>query len=97
MRERGAEFFSGRDEQIQAFEFALDAIDNKFQGKYKSAKTAIAISGEGGMGKTTLLWEYERVCRRRDIKSICFDFRRQDELHGIIDFMAGLRRWLPKS
>jgi len=97
MRARGARFFTGREEQIEAFELALDAVQHNFEPPYEDAKTAIAISGEGGMGKTTLLWEFERVCRRRDIQSIYLDLRRPEAPYGVVDFIRILRPWFPPT
>ena len=97
MRERGAEFFTGRDEQIQALNLALDAVEHNFEPPYRAAKTFIAISGEGGMGKTTLLWEFERVCRGRGVRSIYVELRRKEEPHGIIDFIRAVRPWFPPT
>ena len=93
MRARGSRFFTGREEQIQAFELSLDAVEHDFEPPYEDTKTTIAISGEGGMGKTFLLWEYERTCRRRKIRDIYVDVRRWEDPHisGVVDFIRILR------
>jgi hypothetical protein len=70
MRERGAAQFAGRSNETRVFEKALDVIVRREESKIREAKTTFNIYGEGGMGKTWLLWEYERICRAKGVQPI---------------------------
>ena len=97
MRARGALFFTGREEQIKMFENALVAVEKKFVPPYENAKTTFSISGEGGIGKTWLCWEFERICKRKGIQSAYIDIARHEKpyISSLIDFMRICRRWFP--
>ena len=94
MIDRGSQFFVGREKQIEAFKEILDAVQSNFEPPHKFTKTVIAIHGEGGMGKTYLLWQFERICQLRKIKGFYLDMQRLDEpINDLVDFMRIARRW----
>lgn len=97
MRALGSHLFTGRREQVQTFYQALAAVTREFAPPFENTKTVLAISGEGGMGKTTLLWEFERTCSEREILSVYLDMSRHEgpDIHSIVDFLHVLRRWFP--
>jgi hypothetical protein len=99
MRAKGAQFFTGREEQVKAFERALKAVEKDFEAPYEEEKTFFAISGEGGLGKTWLCWEFERICKQKDVQSIYLDMSRHDEppISSLTDFLRLLCRRFPES
>lgn len=99
MREHGSEKFTGRTKETEVFEQTIDAIKKQSKKELEKVKTAFNIYGEGGMGKTWLLWEYERICRNKNIVPIYFDIRLWDEpsISSIVDFLKILRKHLGQS
>ncbi len=61
------ERFVGRGGEIAVFQSALDAQEFPF--------FVMHIFGPGGVGKTSLLREYTRLCRQKDIAAVYLDAR----------------------
>lgn len=101
MRDRDARFFTGRHEQIEYFKTALRAVQDEARQENNYAKTTIAISGEGGMGKTTLLGEFSRICELQEPKVECIylDMRRREEpsTTSVIEFIRVWRSHFSQS
>ena len=96
MRDLGGPQFTGRTNETAIFEKAIDAIKKKSKLELEVVKTAFDIHGEGGMGKTSLLWEFERICRKKGIVPVYFDIRLYAEpnVSTIVDFLRILRKHL---
>ena len=94
MQAKTARFFTGREEQLKAFERALLAVEKEFEPPYDDAKIWINVSGEGGIGKTWLCLAFQRLCKQKEIESIYIDMSRRDEprISNLIHFMKILRR-----
>lgn len=59
--------FTGRDAELQAFRDALLDRD--------SGVAALLVHGPGGIGKTTLLWQFQRIAAQHDANVVRIDAR----------------------
>ncbi|MCA9523528.1 MAG: AAA family ATPase [Myxococcales bacterium] len=86
LREARHRSFVGRDDEISAFERALDDPSCPY--------CIIYLYGPGGVGKTTLLHEYAYRCAQRDVPSFYLDGRNvqpsPDGFYEALRLMFGL-------
>lgn len=91
----GSDSFVGRLKETKAFLKTLDVLELGDKAHLEKIKTNFNVFGEGGMGKTTLLEEFERKCRGRGSQFIVIDARPVGEearINTIVDFMRVFRQ-----
>lgn len=92
---RGRESFTGRTKETREFEKTLLAMQGKDRERLR-VRNNFNIYGEGGMGKTFLLWEYDRICRIHNLQPIHIDVKLWDRprVLSLVDFLFVLRKKL---
>jgi ABC-type phosphate transport system ATPase subunit len=68
MLRRSRAYFTGREEEINLFRETLQTL--KRTEEDVDIKRVFNVHGQGGIGKTTLLLEYEQICDEEKISYV---------------------------
>ncbi len=83
-------FFTGREEEKRLFRDALQTLKRTDEA---IGTRVFNIYGQGGMGKTTLLFEYRHICEEEQISYIYIDAKREsgESIVDLFDLMRSIR------
>ncbi|WP_129632662.1 tetratricopeptide repeat protein [Candidatus Oscillochloris fontis] len=92
MQQRRRNLFTGRKEETAQFLQTLRALAHP-ESNETEEKWVFSIHGQGGIGKTTLLREFEAICQAEKIEYVYVDAQLEggDSITDLIDLMRRIR------
>ena len=90
MKRRGRALFTGREEEIALFFQAIKAL--KESDDVIEVKRVFNVYGQGGIGKTTILGEFERICEEEKVLCIYIDAKRESggSILNLVDLLQSI-------
>jgi tetratricopeptide (TPR) repeat protein len=95
MLRQSRDFFTGREEEKRLFRDALHTLKTTDEA---TSIRVFNIHGQGGMGKTTLLFAYRDICDEQGISYVYIDAKREsgESIIDLFDLMRSIRSYVSK-